>query len=72
MKADYSKNKREYPINYAVPDFGSDPEISASKVNLANTEKLLKHKLNMRTNKDVLAEWGKIRYAPYVPQLNLG
>ena len=59
-------------MNYAVPDFGADPEITASQVNLANTEKRMKHKINMRTNKDVLAEWGRIRYGPHVPQLNLG
>ena len=33
-------------MNYKVPNFGPDEEISAAQSHLANTEKKLKHKLD--------------------------
>ena len=62
MKADYGKKDRGYPINYSVPSFGADPEITASQQNLIKVEKQMGHQIKMRTNKEVMDEWGMIRY----------
>jgi hypothetical protein len=39
MSANYGQNSRGYPINYSVPSFGADPEITASQASLAKVEK---------------------------------
>lgn len=31
MKANFGQKERGYPINYTVPNFGADPEITASQ-----------------------------------------
>ena len=41
------KSKITHPINYSVPNFGVDSDIADSQANLKNTEKRLKHKLNL-------------------------
>lgn len=71
LKANFGQKDRGYPINYSVPSFGADPEITASQTNLINTEKKMNHKINLRSNADVMEEWGRIRYE-HKPALNLG
>ncbi len=38
----------KYPINYKVPNFGVDNDITDSLYNLKNTEKVLGHKLDLK------------------------
>lgn len=48
-----------HPVNYFVPDFGTDENISASLKNTADTEALLAHKWIIPEKKD--------DPAPYIP-----
>lgn len=75
MKGDIWKPAKEndYPKDYFVPNFGPSPDIVNSQANLANTEKRMKHKIKLRSNKDVMDEWGAIRYdVGNYNRLNLG
>jgi hypothetical protein len=62
MTANFGQKDRGYPINYSVPSFGADPEITASQLNLAKVERDMGHRIKLRTNKEVMDEWGMIRY----------
>ena len=48
VKSAYHESGIKYPINYKVPSFGVDNDISDSLTNLKNTEKNLGHKLDLK------------------------
>jgi len=39
--------EESHPVNYAVPDFGVDPDIITSLANMGQAESSLKHKLGI-------------------------
>lgn len=38
---------KDFPVNYAVPDFGVDADIRSSEANLKSSETKLKHQLSL-------------------------
>ena len=49
MKASFKKPKG-HPVDYYVPNFGVDPEITAAQKHIADQEKRLKHKWNPKVD----------------------
>ena len=43
------------PMDYAVPDFGPDRDITDSQFNLAAQEKKMKHKIVLKTREELKA-----------------
>ena len=48
MHATFEKPKRGYPINYAVPNFGADEDITNTHNNINEAEKSTGKKLNLQ------------------------
>merc|ERR1711981_805058 len=55
----HKKTPLGYDINYPVPNFGVDQDIIDSHVNLANTEKIMGHKIIMGTPES-RAKWHNV------------
>jgi hypothetical protein len=48
LHATFEKPKRGYPINYKVPDFGSDADVLTTHNNIDEAEKSTGKKLNLQ------------------------
>lgn len=49
---DQKKKGPDYPVDYFVPNFGEDKEISQTKLTIRDTENRMNHKIKVSTKKD--------------------